>query len=79
MRVQGGLTELGSLMAEFPLAPQLSKMVICSTELGCSNEALSIAAMLSGALFYTKAAKAMKSGINGYFRQRIRVEKAPFF
>ncbi|GMR41779.1 hypothetical protein PMAYCL1PPCAC_11974, partial [Pristionchus mayeri] len=44
---EGELTELGSLMAEFPLDPQLAKMLIASTELNCSNEMLSITAMLS--------------------------------
>ncbi len=44
----GDLTELGSMMAEFPLDPQLAKMVIASTDFNCSNEALSIVAMLSG-------------------------------
>ena len=44
----GELTELGSMMAEFPLDPQLAKMVIASCDNGCSNEALSITAMLSG-------------------------------
>ncbi|CAD5225787.1 unnamed protein product [Bursaphelenchus okinawaensis] len=43
----GDLTELGSLMAEFPLDPQLAKMLISSTDLKCSNEVLSITAMLS--------------------------------
>ncbi|KAI6223008.1 RNA helicase [Aphelenchoides fujianensis] len=43
----GDLTELGSLMAEFPLDPQLAKMLIASTDLNCSNEILSITAMLS--------------------------------
>ena len=43
----GDLTELGSMMAEFPLDPQLAKMVIASTDYNCSNEALSIVAMLS--------------------------------
>ncbi|XP_057307821.1 putative pre-mRNA-splicing factor ATP-dependent RNA helicase PRP1 isoform X2 [Hydractinia symbiolongicarpus] len=43
----GDLTELGSMMAEFPLDPQLAKMVIASTDFNCSNEALSIVAMLS--------------------------------
>ena len=44
----GELTQLGSLMAEFPLDPQLAKMVIASTELNCSNEILSVTSMLSG-------------------------------
>lgn len=43
----GELTQLGSLMAEFPLDPQLAKMLIASTDLNCSNEILSITAMLS--------------------------------
>lgn len=44
----GELTELGSMMAEFPLDPQLAKMVIASCDHSCSNEILSITAMLSG-------------------------------
>ncbi|GAB1609530.1 putative pre-mRNA-splicing factor ATP-dependent RNA helicase PRP1 [Argonauta hians] len=43
----GELTELGSMMAEFPLDPQLAKMVIASCDCNCSNEILSITAMLS--------------------------------
>jgi HrpA-like RNA helicase len=34
-------------MAEFPLDPQLAKMLVASPEFRCSNEILSIAAMLS--------------------------------
>ena len=44
----GELTELGSMMSEFPLDPQLAKMVIASTDYSCSNEILSITSMLSG-------------------------------
>ena len=44
----GEMTDLGAIMAEFPLDPQLSKMLIASCEHNCSNEILSIAAMLSG-------------------------------
>ena len=44
----GELTELGSMMAEFPLDPQLAKMVIASCDFNCSNEILSITSMLSG-------------------------------
>ena len=44
----GQLTQLGSMMAEFPvLDPQLSKMLIASTDLNCSNEILSLVSMLS--------------------------------
>ena len=44
---EGELTDVGSLMAEFPLDPQLSKILISSIKFKCPNEALSIAAMLS--------------------------------
>ncbi|KAL3096472.1 hypothetical protein niasHT_029831 [Heterodera trifolii] len=44
----GEITKDGSKMAEFPLDdPQLAKMLVVSPELGCSNEILSIVAMLS--------------------------------
>ncbi|KAG1765553.1 P-loop containing nucleoside triphosphate hydrolase protein [Suillus occidentalis] len=43
----GNLTALGSIMAEFPLDPQLSKILIASPEFKCSNEILTITAMLS--------------------------------
>merc|ERR1712187_693149 len=41
------LTEIGVLMSEFPLIPQLAKMIMASPEFGCSNEILTITAMLS--------------------------------
>lgn len=44
----GNLTDLGAVMAEFPLDPQLAKMLISSCTHNCSNEILSITAMLSG-------------------------------
>ena len=50
----GELTELGSLMAEFPLDPQLSKMLIASTDFNCSNEVLSITSLLSGKHTHSK-------------------------
>ncbi|KAI1303140.1 Pre-mRNA-splicing factor ATP-dependent RNA helicase DHX15 [Halotydeus destructor] len=43
----GELTKLGEIMADFPLDPQLAKMLIASCDFNCSNEALSITAMLS--------------------------------
>ena len=42
---EGELTELGSIMAEFPLDPQHAKMLITSPEYQCSNEILSIVAI----------------------------------
>lgn len=44
---EGLLTKLGRLMAEFPLEPQLSKMILTAVDLGCSDEILSIVSMLS--------------------------------
>merc|ERR1719453_196710 len=44
---EGLLTRLGRRMAEFPLEPPLSKILIQSVELGCSDEVLTITAMLS--------------------------------
>ncbi|XP_049851804.1 ATP-dependent RNA helicase dhx8-like [Schistocerca gregaria] len=44
---EGLLTRLGRKMADFPLDPQLAKMLLTSVELGCSEEVLSIVAMLS--------------------------------
>ncbi|KAJ3872749.1 P-loop containing nucleoside triphosphate hydrolase protein [Lentinula edodes] len=44
---EGELTALGGVMAEFPLDPQLAKMLIVSPEFKVSNEILTITAMLS--------------------------------
>ena len=46
----GDLTSMGSQMAQFPLDPQLARMLIASPHMNCSNEILSIVAMLSGML-----------------------------
>ncbi|KAG7266080.1 hypothetical protein CRUP_006765 [Coryphaenoides rupestris] len=57
----GDLTELGSMMAEFPLDPQLAKMVIASCEFNCSNEILSITAMLSVPQCFVRPTEARKA------------------
>ncbi|KAF3784984.1 putative pre-mRNA-splicing factor ATP-dependent RNA helicase [Nymphaea thermarum] len=44
---EGNLTKLGEIMSEFPLDPQMSKMLVVSPKFNCSNEILSISAMLS--------------------------------
>ncbi|KAF6752395.1 pre-mRNA-splicing factor ATP-dependent RNA helicase PRP43 [Ephemerocybe angulata] len=44
---EGNLTPLGAMMADFPLDPQLAKMLIVSPEFKCSNEILTITAMMS--------------------------------
>ncbi|KAK9841672.1 hypothetical protein WJX74_009878 [Apatococcus lobatus] len=50
---EGMLTKLGRKMAEFPLDPPVSKMLIASVDLGCSEEILTIVGMLSAQnIFY---------------------------
>ena len=50
---EGLLTRLGRKMAEFPLDPPQSKMLIASVDLGCSEEILTIIGMLSAQnIFY---------------------------
>ena len=44
---EGLLTRLGRKMAEFPLEPPMSKMLIAACDLGCSDEILTIVACLS--------------------------------
>jgi len=44
---EGLLTRLGRKMADFPMEPAPAKTLIASVELGCSEEILSIVAMLS--------------------------------
>ncbi|KAF5760478.1 putative RNA helicase [Helianthus annuus] len=50
----GELTRVGRKMAEFPLDPMLSKMIVASDKYQCSDEIISIAAMLStgSSIFY---------------------------
>lgn len=51
---RGELTKLGRKMAEFPLDPLLSKMILASEQYKCSEEIVSICAMLSvnSSIFY---------------------------
>ncbi|XP_071742100.1 probable pre-mRNA-splicing factor ATP-dependent RNA helicase DEAH5 [Rutidosis leptorrhynchoides] len=44
---EGLLTNMGRIMAEFPLDPPLSKMLLASVDLGCSDEILTIIAMIT--------------------------------
>ncbi|XP_042002540.1 pre-mRNA-splicing factor ATP-dependent RNA helicase DEAH1-like isoform X2 [Salvia splendens] len=50
----GELTKIGRRMSEFPLDPMLSKMIVASEKYTCSDEIISIAAMLSvgNSIFY---------------------------
>ncbi len=57
----GNLTKIGSIMSEFPLDPQLAKMLITSPDYGCSNEILSVTAMLSVPNCFVRPAEAKKA------------------
>jgi len=58
---RGELTKLGRRMAEFPLDPMLSKMLLASETYACSEECVSICAMLSvgNTVFYRPKDKAV--------------------
>uniref|UniRef100_A0A7M4ES25 Putative pre-mRNA-splicing factor ATP-dependent RNA helicase DHX32 n=1 Tax=Crocodylus porosus TaxID=8502 RepID=A0A7M4ES25_CROPO len=43
----GNLSEIGIIMSEFPLDPQLSKSILASYEFNCVDEMLTIAAMVT--------------------------------
>jgi len=51
---EGVLTQLGDKMADMPLEPQLAKMLLISPEYNCSNEMLSIVAMLSSSTIFMR-------------------------
>lgn len=44
----GNLSEIGIIMSEIPLEPQMAKALLASCEFDCVSEMLTIAAMLSG-------------------------------
>lgn len=46
----GNLSEMGIIMSEFPLEPQMAKTVLASCEFDCVSEVVIIAAMLTGTL-----------------------------
>lgn len=58
---EGNLTQVGTVMAEFPLDPQLSKMLVAAPEFKCSNEILSISAMLSVPNVFVRPREAAKA------------------
>lgn len=57
----GQLTKLGRRMAEFPVDPMMAKMILASEKYKCSEEILSISAMLSvnSSIFYRPKDKAL--------------------
>jgi pre-mRNA-splicing factor ATP-dependent RNA helicase DHX15/PRP43 len=57
---EGDLTPLGKLASEFPLDPALAVMLISSPEFYCSNEILSITALLSVPQIFVRPASQRK-------------------
>ncbi|PLB42093.1 DEAH-box ATP-dependent RNA helicase PRP43 [Aspergillus candidus] len=57
---EGNLTPLGRLASEFPLDPALAVMLISSPEFYCSNEILSITALLSVPQVFVRPASQRK-------------------
>jgi pre-mRNA-splicing factor ATP-dependent RNA helicase DHX15/PRP43 len=56
----GNLTALGKMASEFPLDPSLAVMLISSPEFYCSNEILSLTALLSVPQIFVRPASAKK-------------------
>ena len=57
---EGEMTALGKLASEFPLDPALAVMLISSPEFYCSNEILSLTALLSVPQIFVRPASARK-------------------
>lgn len=58
---EGNLTDLGHQMSELPLDPQLAKMLIAAPKYNCSNEILSIVAMLTVPRVFLRPPEAKKA------------------
>lgn len=58
---EGTMTALGHKMSELPLEPQLAKMLLISPEYSCSNEILSIVALLSVPNVFMRPKEAAKA------------------
>jgi pre-mRNA-splicing factor ATP-dependent RNA helicase DHX16 len=58
---RGELTKLGRRMAEFPLDPMMSKALVASEKFGCTEEIMTVCAMLSvnNSIFYRPKDKAV--------------------
>nr|XP_004668314.2 ATP-dependent RNA helicase DQX1 [Jaculus jaculus] len=50
----GDLSDLGIILSEFPLSPELAKALLASCEFDCVDEMLTLAAMLTAAPGYTR-------------------------
>ena len=66
----GALTPIGETMSEMPLDPQLAKLLIAAPQYNCSNEILSIVAMLSVPNWYVRGNWAL---LFGHFRAEMGI------
>jgi HrpA-like RNA helicase len=62
---EGSMTPLGHMMSELPLEPQQAKMLLVSPEFKCSNEMLSIVALLSVPNIFMRPKEAAKAADEG--------------
>lgn len=58
---EGDLTDVGRQMAELPLDPQLSKMLLCSPDYSCSEEIVNIVASMSVPQIFMRPREAAKA------------------
>ncbi|KAJ1438813.1 DEAH-box nuclear pre-mRNA splicing factor [Ochromonadaceae sp. CCMP2298] len=58
---EGAITPMGHKMSEMPLEPQLAKMLLVSPDFQCSNEMLSIVALLSVPNVFMRPKEAAKA------------------
>uniref|UniRef100_A0A8B9FJL3 DEAQ-box RNA dependent ATPase 1 n=2 Tax=Amazona TaxID=12929 RepID=A0A8B9FJL3_9PSIT len=64
----GNLSEVGIIMSEFPLDPQLAKALIASCEFDCVEEMVSLAAMLTAYPCFLPPAAHMEEAVAMYRR-----------
>jgi pre-mRNA-splicing factor ATP-dependent RNA helicase DHX15/PRP43 len=57
---EGNMTTVGHMIAEFPLDPQLAKMLVAAPKHRCGNEMLSIVGMLSVPMVFMRPPEARK-------------------
>jgi pre-mRNA-splicing factor ATP-dependent RNA helicase DHX15/PRP43 len=71
---EGDLTDLGRKMAELPIDPQHAKMLIMAPQHQCSNEVLSIVALLNVAQVFMRPKEAAKAADEAKSQVRACVE-----
>ena len=57
---EGGITALGHQMSEIPVEPQLAKMLLTAKDYHCTDEILSIVALISGTNIFMRPKEAAK-------------------